>query len=55
VKTVKNVWVRIAHNGRRKIAMTNFSQRVGIVRAFAAERRWIAGADTFTRPPRRRP
>ena len=28
-KTVKNVWVKIAQSGRRKIAKTNFSQRVG--------------------------
>jgi hypothetical protein len=29
--TVKNVWVRIAQIGSRKMAKTNFTQRVGII------------------------
>ena len=37
VKTVKNVWVRMAQSGRRKSAMTNLSQRVGMVHASEGE------------------
>ena len=29
--TVKNVWVKIAQTGKRKMAKTNFTQRVGII------------------------
>src|SRR6184192_570892 len=42
-KTVKNVWVKIAQSGRRKIAMTNFSQRVGIVHGSRPVWRRIVG------------
>src|ERR1044071_10419257 len=37
-KAVKNVWLRIAQIGNRKIAKTNFTQRVGTV----------SGSDTGT-------
>ena len=30
-KTVKNVCVKIAHTGKRKIAKMNFTQRVGTI------------------------
>src|SRR5436190_10220569 len=43
-KTVKNVWLRIAQSGRRKIATTNFTQRVGIIHASPARWRCAGGA-----------
>jgi len=55
VNTVKNVWVRIAQRGSRKIAITNFTQRVGMSQELAGRLRRTMGAAAFTRPPRRRP
>ena len=42
-KTVKNVCVTIAHNGSKKIAMTNFTQRVGTMSGLAAGGRRVVG------------
>jgi hypothetical protein len=53
--TVKKVWVRIAQSGKRKIAMTNLTQRVGIIHESAIGWRRTIGAATFTRRPRLRP
>jgi hypothetical protein len=57
-KTVKNVWLSIAQSGRRKIAMTNFTQRVGIIHGSAPKcRRATGGAydAILTRRGRLRP
>src|SRR5438045_2498479 len=43
-KTVKNVWLRMAQSGRRKIATTNFTHRVGIIHASPARWRCAGGA-----------
>src|SRR5580700_3788985 len=57
-KTVKNVWVRIAQIGRRKIAKTNFTHRVGIMSPVIVADPRLVGTTydgTLIRPAGRRP
>src|SRR5205814_10518764 len=54
-KTVKNVWLSTAQNGRRKMAMTNFTQRVGIIHWSEEKCRRAAGIADDAALPRRAP
>src|SRR6266705_4049780 len=47
-KTVKNVWLRIAQAGSKKIAKTNFTQRVGTTSGSDAGRNRVARATLRT-------
>ena len=47
-KTVKNVWLRIAQAGSKKIAKTNFTQRVGTVSGSDAGTNRVARATLRT-------
>jgi S-adenosylmethionine:diacylglycerol 3-amino-3-carboxypropyl transferase len=47
-KAVKNVWLKIAQIGNRKIAQTNFTQRVGTVSGSGAEMNRVARATLRT-------
>ncbi|MBA2270302.1 MAG: hypothetical protein H0W20_06860 [Chthoniobacterales bacterium] len=52
MKTVKNVTLRTAQTGRRKIATTNFTHRTGTISGDGAGRERVAGTTcgaTFTR------
>src|SRR5437016_5422175 len=54
-KTVKNVWVSTAQRGRKKMAMTNFTQRVGIIHRSEEKCRRAVGIAADAVFPRRAP
>src|SRR5213075_1135515 len=54
-KTEKNVWLSTAQNGRRKRAITNFTQRVGIIHRSEEKCRRAVGTAYDATFPRRAP